>query len=79
MKDLQQFYLRLASALERPWTSRNNKRDAAVLVRNRAIEIPHCLFCGEGGYEVDLYTSGYNPKTRICKLCALDIAERFKG
>jgi hypothetical protein len=78
MKDLQQFYMGLASALERLWTSREDKRHAAILLRNAAIETPHCHFCGCGP-QVALYESRYNPKARICKLCALDIAAEFKG
>lgn len=78
MKDLQRFYLRLASALERIWTSREDKRYAAILLRNAAIETPHCHFCGCGP-QGDLYESRYNPKARICKLCAIDIAAEFKG
>jgi hypothetical protein len=78
MKDLQQFYMRLASALERTWTSREDKRHAAILLRNAAIETPHCHFCG-GAPKGDLYESRYNPKARICKLCAVDIAAEFKG
>jgi hypothetical protein len=76
MKDLQQFYMRLASNLERIWTSRQDKRHAAILLRNAAIETPHCHFCG-CGQKVDLYESRYNPKARICKLCALEIAAKF--
>ena len=75
MKDLQQFYMRLASNLERWWTSRKDKRHAAVLLRNHAIETPHCHFCGSEG---ELYDSRYNPKARICKHCALDIAAAFQ-
>jgi hypothetical protein len=78
MKDLQQFYMRLASALERAWTSREDKRHAAILLRNAAIETPHCHFCGSGSKE-DLYESRYNPKARICKLCARDIAAQFNA
>ncbi len=78
MKDLQQFYMRLASALERIWTSREDKRHAAILLRNAAIETPHCHFCGCGP-QGDLYESRYNPKARICKLCAVDIAAQLKG
>jgi hypothetical protein len=77
MKDLQQFYIRLASELERTWTSQEDKRHAAILLRNAAIETPHCHFCGCGP-EGDLYESRYNPKARICKLCAQEIAGSFK-
>ncbi len=76
MKDLQQFYLHLASALEHAWTSKKDKRHAAILLRNAAIETPHCHFCGcepQG----ELYESRYNPKARICKLCAVEIAAQF--
>ena len=76
MKDLQQFYLRLASSLERVWTSQEDKRHAAILLRNAAIETPHCHFCG-CGQKTDLYESRYNPKARICKLCAVEIAGKF--
>ena len=80
MKDLQQFYMRLASALERAWTSREDKRNAAILLRNAAIETPHCHFCGCGcGSNYDLYESRYNPKARICKLCAVEIAAKFNA
>jgi len=78
MKDLQRFYIQLASSLERLWTSRQDKRHAAILLRNAAIETPHCHFCGcdsSGGAE--LYESRYNPKARICKLCAADIHGHF--
>jgi hypothetical protein len=78
MKDLQRFYMQLASALELTWTSQQDKRHAAILLRNAAIETPHCHFCGcdSGG---ELYESRYNPKARICKLCAVDIAAQFKS
>ena len=76
MKDLQRFYMRLASALERAWTSRRDKRHAAILLRNAAIETPHCHFCGCGP-KAELYESRYNPKARICKLCAVEIAAQF--
>jgi hypothetical protein len=78
MKDLQRFYMRLASALENMWTSREDKRHAAILLRNAAIETPHCHFCGCGS-KGELYESRYNPKARICKLCAVEIAAVFKG
>jgi hypothetical protein len=78
MKDLQRFYLRLASSLERTWTRREDKRHAAILLRNAAIETPHCHFCGCGP-KVDLYESRYNPKARICKLCAVEIAAVLKA
>ncbi len=78
MKDLQRFYMRLASALERAWTSREDKRHAAILLRNAAIETPHCHFCGCDP-RGDLYESRYNPKARICKLCATEIAAEFKA
>ena len=78
MKDLQQFCIRLASALERPWTSQEDKRHAAILLRNAAIETPHCHFCGCDP-RGDLYESRYNPKARICKLCATEIAAEFKA
>jgi len=74
---LQRFYMQLASALECTWTSRRNKRHAAILLRNAAIETPHCHFCGCGP-KGELYESRYNPKARICKLCAADIAAGFK-
>jgi hypothetical protein len=78
MKDLQRFYMRLASALECMWTSREDKRHAAILLRNAAIETPHCHFCG-CGTKGELYESRYNPKARICKLCAVEIAAILKG
>lgn len=78
MKDLQRFYMRLASALERTWTRREDKRHAAILLRNAAIETPHCYFCGCDA-KGDLYESRYNPKARICKLCAVEIAAQFKA
>jgi len=78
MKDLQQFYMRLASALELAWTSREDKRHAAILLRNAAIETPHCHFCGCAS-KCDLYESRYNPKARICKLCAVEIAAKFNA
>lgn len=78
MKDLQRFYLHLASALERAWTSQEDKRHAAILLRNAAIETPHCHFCGCGPI-VTLYESRYNPKARICKLCAVEIAAVLKA
>ncbi len=78
MKDLQRFYLQLASALEELWTSQQDKRHAAILLRNAAIETPHCHFCGCDS-RGDLYESRYNPKARICKLCAVDIAAQFKS
>jgi hypothetical protein len=78
MKDLQRFYMRLASALERTWTSQEDKRHAAILLRNAAIETPHCHFCGCGP-KGELYESRYNPKARICKLCAVEIAAELKG
>jgi hypothetical protein len=78
MKDLQRFYLRLASELERAWTSQEDKRHAAILLRNAAIETPHCHFCGCGP-KADLYESRYNPKARICKLCAVEIAGILKS
>lgn len=77
MKDLQRFYIQLASSLENRWTSKQDKRHAAILLRNAAIETPHCHFCGCDSTG-DLYESRYNPKARICKLCALDIAAQFK-
>jgi len=77
MKDLQRFYLRLASSLERAWTSQEDKRHAAILLRNAAIETPHCHFCGCGP-NMSLYESRYNPKARICKLCAVEIAAVFQ-
>jgi hypothetical protein len=76
MKDLQRFYMRLASALERTWTNLEDKRHAAILLRNAAIETPHCHFCGCDPKE--LYESRYNPKARICKLCAVEIAAAFR-
>ena len=78
MKDLQRFYMRLASALERTWTRQEDKRHAAILLRNAAIETPHCYFCGCDP-KGDLYESRYNPKARICKLCAVEIAAEFKA
>lgn len=78
MKDLQRFYMRLASSLERAWTSQEDKRHAAILLRNAAIETPHCHFCGCGP-NLDLYESRYNPKARICKLCAVEIAAALKA
>jgi hypothetical protein len=78
MKDLQRFYMQLASALERIWTSTEDKRHAAILLRNAAIETPHCHFCGCDS-KCELYESRYNPKARICKLCAADIAAEFKA
>jgi hypothetical protein len=78
MKDLQRFYMRLASALERIWTSRKDKRHAAILLRNAAIETPHCHFCGCDP-KGDLYESRYNPKARICKFCAAQITAEFKA
>jgi len=78
MKDLQRFYMQLASALERTWTPLEDKRHAAILLRNAAIETPHCHFCGNDS-KADLYESRYNPKARICKLCAAEIAEEFKA
>jgi hypothetical protein len=78
MKDLQRFYMQLASALELMWTSRQDKRHAAILLRNAAIETPHCHFCGCDSAG-ELYESRYNPKARICKLCAMDIAAQFKA
>jgi hypothetical protein len=61
MKDLQQFYMRLASALERVWTSREDKRHAAILLRNAAVDTPHCHFCGIGP-SVELYESPLQPE-----------------
>lgn len=78
MKDLQKFYLRVASALERPWTSYEDKRHAAIFLRNAAIQTPHCHFCGCND-EGDLYESRYNPKARICKLCVTQIAAGFEA
>ena len=78
MKDLHRFYLQLASSLELLWTSQQDKRHAAILLRNAAIETPHCHFCGCDS-AAGLYESRYNPKARICKLCALDIAAQFKS
>ena len=78
MKDLQRFYMQLASSLELTWTSQQDKRHAAILLRNAAIETPHCHFCGCDA-ACDLYESRYNPKARICKLCAQDIAAQFKS
>ena len=78
MKDLQRFYMQLASALERTWTRLEDKRHAAILLRNAAIETPQCHFCGNDS-KADLYESRYNPKARICKLCAAEIAEEFKA
>lgn len=78
MKDLQRICLQLASALEKTWTSQRNKRHAAILIRNAAIETPHCHFCGCDS-SGDLYESRYNPKARICRGCAVDIAVQFKG
>jgi hypothetical protein len=77
MKDLQRVYMRLASALECTWTSYRDKRAAAILLRNAAIQTPHCHFCG-CNEEGSLYESRYNPKARICKLCALEIASTFR-
>lgn len=77
MKDLQQFYMHLASALERRWTRQEVKRQAAVLLRNHAVETPHCHFCGCSD-QAELYDSRYNPKARICRLCAGEIAQVFK-
>ena len=76
MKDLTRFYMALASSLERTWTPQADKRHAAILLRNHAIETPHCHFCGNDS-EAHLYESRYNPKARICKLCAYDIASTF--
>lgn len=78
MKDLQRFCIQLAGALECMWTSRQDKRQAAILLRNAAIETPHCYFCG-GDPQDELYDSRYDPKARICKLCAIEIATHFKG
>jgi len=78
MKDLQRFYMQLASSLELMWTSQQDKRHAAILLRNAAIETPHCHFCGCDSAG-ELYESRYNPKARICKLCALDIAAQFRA
>ena len=78
MKDLQRFYMQLASSLELMWTSQQDKRHAAILLRNAAIETPHCHFCGCDSAG-ELYESRYNPKARICKLCAVDIAAQFKA
>lgn len=78
MKDLTRFYMRLASALEKRFTSPKDKKHAAILLRNAAIETPHCHFCGNPAKE-QLHESRYNPKARICKLCAVDIAEGFKA
>jgi hypothetical protein len=75
-RPIQRHYMRLSSALERVWTNREDKRHAAILLRNAAIETPHCHFCG-CGQNVDLYESRYNPKARICKLCAAEIAAKF--
>lgn len=77
MKDLRSVYLNLASNLERFWTTWEDKRQAAVLLRNHAIETPHCHFCGADD-QSELYDSRYNPKARICRLCAVDIAFQFK-
>lgn len=77
MKDLTRVYMALASALERRWTSRQDKRNAAILMRNAAIETPHCHFCGCSADEVELYDSRYNPKARICRWCAAEIAMHF--
>jgi hypothetical protein len=78
MKDLQRFYMQLASSLELRWTSQQDKRHAAILLRNAAIETPHCHFCGCDAAG-ELYESRYNPKARICKLCAVDIAAQFRS
>lgn len=78
MKDLQRFYMQLASSLELLWTSQQDKRHAAILLRNAAIETPHCHFCGCDSAG-ELYESRYNPKARICKLCAMDIAAQFRA
>ncbi len=78
MKDLQRFQTELASSLERLWTSRKDKTHAAILLRNAAIQTPHCHFCGCGPAG-DLYESRYTAKARICKLCALQIAAEFQG
>ena len=77
MKDLQRFYMGLASALERRWTSHKDKCTAAILLRNAAMATPHCHFCG-CGEEGDLHASRYNPKARICRLCAAEIAKAFE-
>jgi hypothetical protein len=77
MKDLTKFYMRVASALERTWTSREVKCNAAILLRNAAVEMPHCHFCGYGEDVVNLYESRYNPKARICKQCACYIVAEF--
>jgi hypothetical protein len=77
MRDLQRVYMRLASALECTWTSYRDKQTAAILLRNAAVQTPHCHFCGCDD-EGNLYESRYNPKARVCERCALEIAEVFR-
>ena len=70
MKHLQKECLRLASALEGWWPSRDDRRHAAIFLRNAAIETPHCKFCGRDKNEVGtLYSSRYDPRAHICLEC----------
>lgn len=70
MKDLQKECLRLASAMEGWWPSRDDRRRAAIFLRNAAIETPHCKFCGRDKNEVGaLYSSRYDPRAHICLEC----------
>jgi hypothetical protein len=74
MKELRKECLRLAGSLERWWTTRADRRAAAILLRNSAITEPLCSFCGFGANEVgQLYDSRYDPKAMICRLCLREI------
>ena len=79
MKELREMYLRIASKLEDRWTSRHNKRIAAIFLRNAAIDTAHCYFCGlpAKAFDGELHESRYHPKVNICRFCTREIAQGF--
>jgi hypothetical protein len=62
--------LAIAQTLERIFTPRKKKRAAAILLRNAAIEVSHCKFCGNVPYGTELHESLFDPTVQICGYCA---------
>jgi hypothetical protein len=80
MKDLKKLYLQMADALEKRFTSREDKHTAAIMLRNATVELPHCYFCGQPeitSYGNKQYASRYHPTARICYQCVCEVARDF--
>ena len=68
---LQQECITTAKALEARFTSRRRKLVAATVLRNIAVEKPHCCYCGTGPNRwTILLPSRIKPATWICDGCA---------